>query len=91
MWLNKTHYYYASRNFYNFPYAYGLLFSKGLYAQFLEEGEAFVPKYDALLAATGKNNLADIGAKAGIDVRSKEFWSASLKLIEKSVDEFCAL
>ena len=28
MWLNKPHYYTASRNFYNFPYAFGLLFSR---------------------------------------------------------------
>ena len=29
MWLNKGHYYSARLNFYNFPYAFGLLFGKG--------------------------------------------------------------
>jgi len=89
MWLCKGHYYSAGYNFYNFPYAYGLLFAKGLYAQYLNENDTFLPKYDALLAATGKKNLADIAAMAGIDVRSKAFWSSSLELVEKDVEMFC--
>ena len=89
MWINKVHYYYAERNFYNFPYAYGLMFSKGLYAQYLAEGDGFLPKYDALLAATGSNSLEAVGDLAGIDVRKKDFWVSSLKLIEAKVDEFC--
>jgi len=28
MWVNKPHYYYANLHFYNFPYAFGQLFSK---------------------------------------------------------------
>jgi pepF/M3 family oligoendopeptidase len=89
MWLNKPHYYYADRNFYNFPYAYGLMFTKGLYAQYLAEGEAFIEKYDALLAATGSASLEEVGDLAGINVRKKDFWASSLKLIEEKIDEFC--
>jgi oligoendopeptidase F len=90
MWVNKPHYYYPSRNFYNFPYAYGLMFALGLYSEYLRTGEAFLPKYDNLLAVTGKLSLEDIGRTAGIDVESEDFWVSSLKLIEKKVDEFCA-
>ncbi|MDR2183852.1 MAG: M3 family oligoendopeptidase [Clostridiales bacterium] len=89
MWINKVHYYFAERNFYNFPYAYGLLFAKGLYAQYLAEGEGFLEKYNRLLAATGSNTLEAVGDLAGIDVRKKDFWVQSLKLIESKVDEFC--
>ena len=32
MWLWKPHYYAHEHNFYNFPYAFGHLFSLGLYA-----------------------------------------------------------
>src|SRR5699024_3539805 len=60
MWLNKTHYYSAGRNFYNFPYAFGLLFSKGLYAIYLKRGEEFVPEYDELLAVTGKRSIKEV-------------------------------
>ena len=89
MWVNKVHYYYAERNFYNFPYTYGMLFSKGIYAQYLAGDAGFHDKYDALLAATGSNSLEAVGDLAGIDVRKKDFWVNSLKLIETKVDEFC--
>jgi oligoendopeptidase F len=89
MWLNKPHYYYADRNFYNFPYAYGLMFTKGLYAQYLAEGETFIEKYDNLLAATGSASLEEVGDLAGINVRQKDFWASSLKLLEDKIDEFC--
>ena len=89
MWINKPHYYYAERNFYNFPYAYGLMFAGGLYAQYLEEGDSFLEKYDNLLAATGSASLEDVGNLAGIDVTKKDFWTSALKRIEKKVDEFC--
>ena len=87
-WLNKPHYYYAGRNYYNFPYAYGQLFALGLYARYLEEGQAFLPKYKALLAATGMNDLAAIGKLVDIDVRDKWFWVSSLKIIEGEIQEF---
>ena len=89
MWINKVHYYYASHNYYNFPYAYGQLFALGLFARYLETGKAFAEKYDALLAATGKNNVADIGKLVDIDVTKKDFWVSSLKIIEKEIEEFC--
>ena len=60
MWMNKPHYYSAGRNFYNFPYAFGLLFAKGLYAEYLTRGKSFIKEYDALLNATGKNNITDV-------------------------------
>lgn len=91
MWLNKPHYYTASRNFYNFPYAYGQLFALGLYARYEKEGDDFLPKYDALLAATGKHNLRDVGLQAGIDVREKEFWASSLAMVAKDIQRFLAL
>ena len=47
-------------------------------------------RYDALLVATGKNKLADIGRLMDIDVTKKDFWVSSLKIIEKEIEEFCA-
>ncbi|MFA7534322.1 MAG: M3 family oligoendopeptidase, partial [Tissierellaceae bacterium] len=79
MWVNKGHYYSAGRNFYNFPYAFGLLFSKGLYAEYLKRGEEFVGEYDDLLNATGKNNIADVARRMDIDVRNPEFFRSSLR------------
>lgn len=91
MWMNKPHYYTASRNFYNFPYAFGLLFSKGLYVEYLNKGESFVKEYDDLLNATGKHNIRDVALRMDIDVRNPEFFRNSLKLIEKDIEKFIEL
>lgn len=91
MWLCKGHYYEASLNFYNFPYAFGLLFAKGLYALYLKDGDAFVEKYDKLLALTGKATIEDVVAFMGIDISDKSFWENSLKLIENDIETFISL
>lgn len=88
MWINKGHYYSAGRNFYNFPYAFGLLFAKGIYAEYLNRGKDFVPEYDKLLNATGKNSIKDVAAMVGIDVSNPDFFRNSLKLIEKDIERF---
>lgn len=93
MWLVKPHYYSADLNFYNFPYAFGLLFSKGIYAysKKINNNDEFIKIYKKLLSITGKNNLEDIGLEVGIDINKKEFWTNSLKVIENDVDEFLKL
>lgn len=88
MWMNKVHYYYAQRNFYNFPYAFGLLFAMGLYAKFLEEGPSFVAKYDEMLRLTGKASIKDVGLFMDIDLTQPSFWKASLKLMGNEIDQF---
>lgn len=91
MWINKPHYYSADRHFYNFPYAFGLLFAKGLYSEYLKRGEAFVKEYDNLLEATGKNNIVDVAKVMDIDVTSVDFWRSSLDLIKKDIETFVQL
>ncbi|NBG87236.1 M3 family oligoendopeptidase [Isachenkonia alkalipeptolytica] len=91
MWVNKPHYYSAGLSFYNFPYAFGLLFAKGVYAEYLKRGEAFVPEYTKLLKATGKNEIKDVAKMVGIDVQDPQFWKSSLELIEQDIDEFIRL
>lgn len=91
MWVNKSHYYSAERNYYNFPYAFGLLLSKGLYAKYLEDRKSFVKKYDEFLRETGKNNIADVVKIMDIDVYSVEFYRNSFKLIEEDIEKFIEL
>lgn len=87
MWLNKGHYYSAGLNFYNFPYAFGLLFGKGLYAQYLKDKDQFIKKYDDLLLLTTKATVEDVALSMGIDVTKKDFWITSLNLIKKDIEE----
>ncbi len=91
MWVCKSHYYSGELSYYNFPYAFGLLFAKGLYAKYLENKEAFVKMYDDLLAATGKNMVEDAAMIAGIDVTQKSFWKASLELLKEDIELFLKL
>ncbi len=89
MWVCKSHYY--GPTFYNFPYAFGGLFARGLYAQYLSEGESFVPKYKKLLHTTPIATVEDTAKVAGIDLTDKDFWRAALQTIADQIDEFCAL
>jgi oligoendopeptidase F len=91
MWTWKPHYYDADYNYYNFPYAFGLLFAKGLYAEYLKKGQSFAKDYEKLLSITGKNKLADVAKVMGIDISSKEFWKNSLKTVEEDINEFIQL
>ena len=89
MWLNKSHYYGSS--FYNFPYAFGGLFARGLYAQYEKEGADFVPKYKKLLFTTNVATAEDNAKVAGIDLTDKAFWCSALQTIADQIDLFCQL
>ncbi len=91
MWICKGHYYSADSNYYNYPYAFGLLFAKGLYVEYLKDKDTFVEKYNELLALTGKSTIEDIGKFINIDFTKKDFWKASLELIKKDIDTFIEL
>ena len=52
MWVCKSHYYSADLGFYNYPYAFGGLFARGLFAKYKKEGSAFVENYKKMLKNT---------------------------------------
>ena len=89
MWICKSHYYGAT--FYNFPYAFGGLFARGLYAQYQREGAAFVPKYKKLLRTTTVATAEDVAQVAGIDLTDKEFWRGALQTVAQQIDLVCGL
>ena len=89
MWLVKPHYY--SSTYYNYPYAFGGLFARGLHAQYLKEGEAFLAKYRKLLYTTTVATVEDTALVAGIDLTDKAFWRSALQSIADDIDAFCAL
>jgi pepF/M3 family oligoendopeptidase len=88
MWTWKPHYYSAQLSFYNFPYAFGLLFGTGLYAIYQERGDSFIPEYTDLLSSTGLGSAADLAQRFGIDIRNKSFWEGSLKVVEQRVNRY---
>ena len=88
MWVCKGHYYSSGLSFYNWPYAFGGLFARGLYAKYLAEGPSFVKKYRELLNATPVKSVEDTAMIAGIDLTDKEFWRMSLESYRSRVEEF---
>lgn len=90
MWACKSHYY-STYSFYNYPYAFGGLFARGLYAKYLKEGKDFVPLYKKLLKATGSRSVEDAALIAGIDLTDVNFWRESLKILTDEIDEFIEL
>ena len=91
MWLCKGHYYSGGLSFYNYPYAFGGLFARGIYAKYLEEGVGFVDTYKSMLRATGTSTVEDAAKVCGIDLTDVNFWRAGLASIATQIDEFCEL
>ena len=91
MWACKPHYYSSGLSFYNFPYAFGGLFSKGLYAIYQEQSEGFVEKYQELLRATTVTSAEDTAKVLGVDVEDSAFWKKALAQVADNIEQFIAL
>ena len=88
-WASKLHFYITGVSFYNFPYTFGFLFSLGLAQLLQDEGEAFLPRYEKLLEATGSATCEEVVHDAlGLDIREISFWDNALDLVEADVEQF---
>lgn len=86
MWAVKTHYYSPDLDFYNFPYAFGLLFALGLHAQYKEQGSSFAEKYQGLLKDTGAYSCEEVCRRAGFDIETKDFWAAGIASFQDELE-----
>ncbi len=82
-WVRVGHFYFAP--FYVYAYSFGQLLVLSLYQQFKQEGESFKPRYREILAAGGSDAPVRILDRAGIDIRSAEFWNGGFSVIEEAV------
>jgi len=73
--------------FYVYAYNFGNLLVLALYQQYLEEGDAFIPKYKKFLSMGSSAKPTEIAALVGADISNPEFWRKSLKYIEHLIDE----
>jgi oligoendopeptidase F len=84
-WVSIPHIYQVP--FYVYAYTFGQLLVLSLYRQYQEEGEAFKPRYLNILAAGGSESPERILRKAGVDIRSREFWQGGFDVISKLLDQ----
>lgn len=88
MWAVKCHYYSPDLGFYNYPYAFGQLFSIGLYVKYLEDKKNFPALYKKVLMATGRTDIKGVAKIAGIDVEKKDFFQESMDFITRMIRIF---
>jgi len=91
-WASKLHFYLTDITFYNFPYTFGFLLSRGMYAMLRREGASFLPKYKEFLRLSGSDTAENVAKRAlGVDLTSVEFWAASVQSLEDDLRRFEAL
>ncbi|MBR5915962.1 MAG: M3 family oligoendopeptidase [Spirochaetia bacterium] len=88
IWAVKCHYYSPDLGFYNYPYAFGQLFSIGLYVKYLEDKKNFPALYRKVLMATGRTDIKGVAKLAGIDVEKKDFFQESMEFITRMIRIF---
>lgn len=88
MWAVKGHYYNVDLAFYNFPYAFGLLFGMGLFSLYRKDPETFPELYRNLLRETGRNSAEAVTRTAGFDIETRPFWDGAIAEVGAYVEQF---
>jgi oligoendopeptidase F len=83
-WASKLHFYITGLTFYNFPYTFGFLLSRGLFAMLKKEGKDFLPKYEEFLRRAGSDTAENVVQQTvGSDIGKPEFWSEAIQSLEE--------
>lgn len=87
-WASKLHFFLTGVSFYNYPYIFGYLLSRGLYAQFAREGVAFASKYEHFLEQSASEEPAKLARRVlGCDLEQPEFWEQSIRSVLAPLQE----
>ncbi|NIM92736.1 MAG: M3 family oligoendopeptidase [Anaerolineales bacterium] len=84
-WVAIPHIYHTP--FYVYAYAFGQLLVYSLYRQYMEDGKRFKSRYMEILSAGGSDAPVRILDKAGVDVRSPEFWQGGFDFLEGQIEK----
>lgn len=86
-WASKLHFFITGVSFYNYPYIFGYLLSRGLYARFEQEGPSFLPRYEQFLSRSGREEPATLARSVlGCDLEQPEFWEQSIRSLQAPLD-----
>jgi len=87
-WASKLHFFIPEVMFYNFPYTFGFLLSRGMFALYKSEGAPFLARYEAFLRATGSGPAHLVAKDAvGADLEKPEFWAAAIETLRAPIEE----
>jgi len=76
-----------STPFYVYAYNFANLLVIALYQQYLEEGDAFVPKFKSFLGSGSSASPSQLTKTMGVDINNPDFWRQSMKYIEGMIDQ----
>ncbi|MCH8290633.1 hypothetical protein IH992_06000 [Candidatus Poribacteria bacterium] len=92
LWVRRGHFYLTDRTFANYPYTFGYLISRGLFAMFLAEGQAFLPRYEEFLRLTGRDTCENVARLSiGRDLESPDFWVEAIQSMGEPLNRLEAL
>lgn len=90
-WAYKMHFFFSETPFYNWPYAFGYLFSLGVYNE-LNEDPKFEDKYIDLLKDSGSMQMEELAKKhLNVDISEQYFWQKACQVLEKDIQTFLAM
>jgi oligoendopeptidase F len=91
-WASKLHFYITGITFYNFPYTFGFLLSRALYAIFKKDGADFLRNYEEFLQLTGSDTAENVVRRTlGKNLEHPEFWSQAIRSLEEPLHRLEAL
>jgi oligoendopeptidase F len=88
-WVAIPHFFHTP--FYVYAYAFGQLLVLSLYQQYRREGESFKQRYLKILAAGGSDSPTRILDRAGIEIRSADFWQGGFDMLKAALDDLEAI
>ncbi|CCB86082.1 putative uncharacterized protein [Parachlamydia acanthamoebae UV-7] len=88
-WAEKLHFYLTELPFYNFPYAFGYLFSMGIYALGQTLPKGFAKRYHSLLQDTGRMSCEELAKKhLDVDLTAPDFWQGAIDVAINDARQF---
>lgn len=87
-WTFKLHFYMPTLRYYNYPYVYAQLFVYAMYRLYKEQGNEFIPKLKALLAAGSSKSPRDLATEIGFDISKEEFWQKGIDQYKEFIKQF---
>jgi oligoendopeptidase F len=88
-WSYISHFIHA--RFYCYSYTFAELLVLSLYENYLHEGAAFLPAYEAILASGGSQSPAETLRPAGIDLTAPDFWQKGYDFLGGLINELDGL